>query len=187
MNSSIILTSILSCSLAACAADISDPDEQNAEDITEVGVVAQELAAGDTFIFVSENAPELCLGVDRASIYPGAAVKQFPCDRSLNQTWRVSRTVHTSGFRPLVNVKSNLCLGVSGGGTTHGADLMQFACDGRANQQWRPQDRPNATFRFQNANGLCMGVDGGSTASGAQIKQFRCDERKNQRWSVRSN
>lgn len=59
---------------------------------------------------------DICIGVDHASKKPGADLKQFPCDGSLNQRWT----------RNLVNKKSELRAGAAR--VAHDTQLEQVAC-----------------------------------------------------------
>lgn len=187
-----ILTLSFGCCLTACTSELGGPDELESENTPEVGVESEALRAGDYFVFRNENSKR-CIGVDRASTAAGAHVKQFDCDCTANQQWKLDTDhVVIANHRALINGKSHLCIGVDAASTSAGADLMQFGCDQAANQQWTYEEMGQNSvgetkIRFKNGKSkLCMGVDGGSTANGAQIKQFACDTRPNQQWVVLS-
>jgi Ricin-type beta-trefoil lectin domain len=77
----------------------------------------------------------MCMGVDKASVSPGADLRQFPCDSSANQQWKFG----SDGTNPssLRNYKSKLCLSVDRASVDNGAQLKQFACvNGAPNQSW---------------------------------------------------
>jgi hypothetical protein len=137
-----------------------------------------------------------CIGVDHASTKNGALVKQFTCDGSLNQKWRVIDR------DTLQNVKSGKCLGVDGASTRPGANIGQYNCERHHdinNQSWsllglqgsmvRALVNEKTTLAHNNRR-FCIGVDHGRTDNGAPLKQFPCDNINihvptNQAWQVK--
>ncbi|HKP64030.1 MAG TPA: RICIN domain-containing protein [Polyangiales bacterium] len=170
---------LVSCSLAACAADTGQLDEDEGENAVEPAALTQELKAGNVAALKNVKSGR-CIGVDGASTANGAFIKQFTCDGAANQGWTL-QAVTNNTFR-LSNGKSHRCIGVDGGSHNAGANLRQFTCDSSANQQWLILSNANDVVFLNRGSDLCIGVDGASTANGAQLKQFECDERPNQRW-----
>jgi hypothetical protein len=180
MNRPIVLWASVACCLAAGGAAVGEPLPPTGQIIT----------------FRNEKSNR-CIGVDHASKANGALVKQFNCDGSPNQKWRVV------GRTSLQNVKSGKCMGVDHGSTAPGANIGQYNCDrdtdrNLTNQSWellglegsmvRELVNEKSTLSHGNRR-FCIGVDHGSTANGAQLKQFPCDNislnrPSNQAWQV---
>ncbi len=76
---------------------------------------------------------KLCLDDHNFVTTPGAEVRQWTCNGSTVQQWRMTTT---SGTTTLVNRHSNLCLDNYAWGTAPGSEVRQWTCTGAANQQW---------------------------------------------------
>jgi hypothetical protein len=156
-------------------------------------VVAQALPRGEIVTFMNTKS-EYCLGVGR-----GELVKQFKCNGSPSQKWRVEGTGPSQSYK---NVKTGKCLGVDGAKITPGANIGQYKCDSdynAPNQSWSLLGLRGSMVRRiinekstdRNGKRFCIGVDWASTKNGAQLKQFPCDDislefgrRSNQAWQV---
>jgi hypothetical protein len=93
---------------------------------------------GSLFRPLVNDKSELCMGVDNGSTSPGADIRQFQCDGTLNQKWVPKPGARLQDGTPTFSFKNHdgLCIGVDGASMANGAQLKQFPCDGRANQRW---------------------------------------------------
>ncbi len=95
-------------------------------------------ALGDGFFHIVNGKSGRCIGVDGASIAPGARVAQYGCMASRatdsNQAWKF--TANGDGKFRIVNGKSGKCIGVHFGSVDHAAVLLQGNCSGSADQGW---------------------------------------------------
>jgi hypothetical protein len=162
---------------APAASERSAADPQTAEPGAPSHALADE--ASDAYQNVTSG---LCIGVNNASVEPGAYLQQFPCDGTSNQTWIRTLDPKTNTYE-LKNDKSQLCMGVDQASTQPKADLRQFPCDHSAHQQWKIEANDPHGLRFRNHKSrLCIGVNHASVNPKAQLIQFPCDGVPNQGW-----
>ncbi len=181
MNRPTFLWTSLACCLALGSTAYGEPETV---DSAKSSAALQGLPPRGEVLTFKNSKSKRCMGVDRASKKNGALVKQFNCDGSTNQQWRVV------GRFTLQNVNSGKCLGVDRASVKPGANIGQYNCgrdrdDIGSNQSWDLLGLEGSTVKriinkkstlHHGNRKFCVGVNRGSTANGAQLKQFPCDD-----------
>lgn len=138
-----------------------------------------EVADGASFR-LSALISGLCLEVGDGSTAGGANVRQWTCNASPAQRWRVARK--GDGTLSLRAEVSGMCLTVAGNATEPGANVEQRPC-GEPGQAWRLRAVGVGHYALvkEGAN-VCLDVASGSTSAGANVAQWTCNDLAPQIW-----
>jgi hypothetical protein len=137
----------------------------------------RDLAEGVGYVFTSLQSG-FCLDVVDGSHEVGANLRQWDCNRSDAQRFRIER--EASGDLRLVNVGSGLCVGAVADGAA-GANVEQVACG--AATRWRLQEVGVGHYRVVHVD-VCLDVAGGSVEMGANVQQWTCNDLAPQIWRL---
>jgi hypothetical protein len=162
---------LLSLGLTGCVATV---DEGLAEDEpgTDVGSVASALNAGGTYLFRSGVTTSRCLDVAGGNPANGTNIRQWTCNFSLAQKYRVELV--PGGVR-LVNVATNKCVDVAGNALADFTNVQLWQCNGTGAQTFRVVDVPGGVNLVHIASGRCVGVADGNPGQGANVRIRGCN------------
>ncbi|HUS65856.1 MAG TPA: RICIN domain-containing protein [Kofleriaceae bacterium] len=134
---------------------------------------AAGLTDGASYVLRALNSG-FCVDVENGSTAAGAEIRQWDCNGSAAQHFRIEAQGH--GRWLLVNDGSGLCASaVSAAGP--GVDVRQEACDGATTTRWLIENVGMGYYRVRDAEGaVCLDVAGGSADMGANIQQWTCND-----------
>ncbi|MEV6400218.1 RICIN domain-containing protein [Streptomyces sp. NPDC051907] len=165
---------------AGVAALIGGVTPAHAQGSTPVAAVP----AGETIVQLKVVHSGKCLDIDRARTENGVRARQWDCNGTAAQQWRVIPTDNSS-FELRV-VASGKCLEVENSGTQWGAAVQQWTCTGGKQMRWRAVlvDQPRKLFQLRptHTDGRCLDVDRAMKENGALAQQWECNQTEAQLW-----
>jgi acyl-CoA thioesterase I len=184
---------LFSLGITGCVGTIEDPasleEPGNGSPLTtggeadgEVGSVASALSAGGTYLFRSGVTTSRCMDVAGGNAKDGTNIRQWTCNFSLAQKYRVES--FAGGVR-LVNAATNKCVDVAGNALVDFTNVQLWHCNGTGAQTFRVVDVPGGVNLVHIASGRCVGVADGNPGQAANVRIRGCNGSSAQTWVPR--
>jgi hypothetical protein len=171
---------LLSFWATGCVGNLDDAAKWESDE--DVGVSTDALQNGGTFIFRSGVTTSRCMDVAGGNAADGTNIRQWTCNFSLAQKYRVEAV--PGGVR-LVNLATNKCVDVDGNHLEDFTNVQLWQCNNTGAQTFRVTDTASGLSLTHVASGRCVGVADGNPAQGTNIRIRGCNGSASQTWVAR--
>jgi hypothetical protein len=177
---SLLTVLVLALGATGCVGSLDEAAQWESQEA--VGVSTASLQVGGTFIFQSGVTTSRCMDVAGGSSTDGTNIRQWTCNYSLAQKYRVEAV--PGGVR-LVNLASNKCVDVDGNHLEDLTNVQLWQCNNTGAQTFRVTDTAAGLNLIHIASGRCVGVADGNPAQGTNIRIRGCNGSAAQTWVAR--
>ncbi|MFF4606843.1 RICIN domain-containing protein [Streptomyces sp. NPDC001339] len=151
------------------------------------GAAAQSAAPRvETVVQLQNEHSGKCLDIGHPDADGSLTARQYACDGSDAQKWRVIPTANSS-FE-LRSKAGGKCLEVRKSNTAKGAEVWQWACNSGKHQRWQFQliDSTKKLFQLSptHTEDRCVGIGNSSVEDGGRAIQWTCNQTTPGQWRI---